>query len=189
MATFTWTGQSTTSPTGDKTIGSTDKLSLYGANFNDAVVVNSYQDSTHVENSANAEQCAGGPHMNNTKYVDATHVSINGGASAVLASNVPTNAQCPLKVNFSHGSAVATSAATFWADDGSVTTNPPTDLTVKAGEKSNTSWSSPGGSGAAMALADQASATSHDFYIFLSCTPTAVGVKTAARAQIQLTYQ
>lgn len=189
MATFTWTGQSTTTPTGDKTIGATDKFGLYGSAFNNAIVVGSYQDSTHAENNSNSELCAGAPHMNNTKYVDSTHVSINGAGSAALASNVPTNAQCPLKLNFSHGSSVATSAATFWADDGTTAATPPTEVTFQAIEKSNTTWVNAGGSGSALSLADQATGTSHDFYIAFSNSPTAAGVKTAYRMQIQLTYQ
>ena len=185
MATFTWTAQLTT---GTLTIGSTDKVGFYGTNFGDAITVNSYQDSTHIENSSGTHLCTTN-HVNNTKYLTSTTVSINGGGSQTLGASVPTTAQCPLKINFSHSSAVATSAGKFWADNGSDTGTAPTDVTFQAGEQSDTSWTAGAPKSNAVTLTDQSSATSHDFYIFCSASPTAVGDKTAFRLGIELTYQ
>jgi hypothetical protein len=185
MATFTWTAQLTT---GTLTIGATDKVGFYGTNFGDAITVNSYQDSTHIENSSGTHQCTTN-HVHNTKYLTSTTVSIDGGASQTLGASVPTTAQCPLKINFSDASSVATSNGKFWADNGSDTATAPTDVTFKAGEQSNTSWTSAAPKSNAVSLANQAAATSHDFYIFCSASPTAVGDKTAFRLGIELTYQ
>lgn len=185
MATWTWTAQLTS---GSLTIGATDKVGFYGTNFGDAITVNEYQDSTHIENSSGTELCTS-YHVHNTKYLTATTVSIDGGASQTLGASVPTTAQCPLKINFSHTTAVATSNGKFWADNGSDVNTAPTDVTFKAGEQGDTSWTSAGGKTNAVTLNDQSSATSHDFYIFCSASPTAVGNKTAFRLGIELTYQ
>ncbi len=188
MATFTFTAQGTDTATTNQTLAATDRLGFYGANFGDAVTVNNYQDSTHAETSAAAHLCTT-THINNTKYLSGTTVSINGGASATLSSTVPATTQCPLKINFSDAASVATSSATFWVDDGTTNTAGPVGVTAQAAEKGNTSWIATAGSGTAVALANQAAATSHDFFILLSLSPTSVGTKTAVRAQISLTYQ
>lgn len=188
MATFTWTGQATDTPTNDVTIGATDKFSFYATNFNDAITTTAFQDSSHVENSGNTETCTGGVHMSNTKWVSSTNVDINGAGSEVLSGTAPTNAECPLKINFAHGSAVATSSNTFWADDGATSTAVPTDVTFQAGEQADTTWTQAEGSAAGVTVADSASSTSHDFFLFMSASPDTVGVKTAFRLQMQLTY-
>jgi len=185
MATFTWTAQLTS---GTLTIGATDKVGFYGANFGDAITVNSYQDSTHIENSSGTHLCTTN-HVHNTKYLTSSTVSIDGSGSQTLGASVPTTAQCPLKINFSHTSAVATSAGKFWADNGSDVNTAPTDVTFQAGEQSDTSWTAAAPKSNAVTLNDQASATSHDFYVFCSASPTAVGDKTAFRLGIELTYQ
>jgi hypothetical protein len=185
MASFSWVAQLTT---GTLTIGSTDKVGFYGANFGDAITVNSYQDSTHIENSSGTHQCTTN-HVHNTKYLTSTTVSVDGGASQTLGASVPTTAQCPLKINFSDTSSVATSAGKFWADNGSDTATAPTGVTFQAGEQSNTSWTAAAPKSSAVSLANQAAATSHDFYIFCSASPTTVGDKTAFRLGIELTYQ
>jgi hypothetical protein len=185
MANFSWIAQLTS---GTLTIGTTDKIGFYGENFGDPIVINSYQDSTHIENSSGIHLCTSN-HVNNTKYITSTTVSINGGSPQTLGASVPTTAQCPLKINFSDEVAVATSNGKFWADNGIDVNTPPTDVNFKAGEQSNTSWTSAGGKTNAVALADQSASTSHDFYIFCSASPTAVGDKTAFRLGIELTYQ
>lgn len=186
MATWTWTGQKQDASTQDAI--ATDKFGFYGTAFNDAVQTGDHQTSTHVENVSNVDQCTS-PHLHNTHYVDATHVEIDGGASETLSATAPTQAECPLKVTFSHASAVATSATTFWADDGATSTAVPTDVTFYAGEQTDTSWTNAEGSAAAVAVDDQGSATDHYFYLFMSASPDTVGVKTAFRLQMQLTYQ
>ncbi len=187
MATFTFTAQGTDTATTNIALAATDKLGFYGANFGDAITVNQYQSSTHAESSTGTHLCT--THINNTKYLTGTTISINGGASATLSSTVPATTQCPLKINFSDAASVATSSATFWVDDGTTNTAGPVGVTAQAAEKWNTSWVNTAGSGTAVALANQAAATSHDFFILLSLSPTSVGTKTAVRAQISLTYQ
>ena len=69
MATFTWTGQTTTSPTNDLTIGATDIVGFYGATFDTAIEVGEYQTTTHVENDSNVHQCTTA-HLSNTTVFD-----------------------------------------------------------------------------------------------------------------------
>lgn len=181
MATYTFTLQGT-SPT---TIEATDIIQFAGSTFGSAINVGSYNDSTHVESSVGANDSNGNaPH--NTKYIDSTHVSLDGAASALVSSI--TTAQCPLKVNFSHGSAVAVSGHKLYGYDGTTTANPPTDITLKLAQQGDASWVEAGGSGNALSVDDSASASSHDFYFLMSVSPSAVGVKTNFKFRDELTY-
>jgi|SRR5450755_1761759 hypothetical protein len=143
------------------------QMSFYASTFSNAIVVNSYQDSTHRENSGGTEQCIS-VHIHNLKYTDSTHYSLDGGASTLLASGSPTTAQCTLKVNFSHTSSVVTSGAKIWAFDGTTDTNAPINVNVQAFQQGNTIWTNCNGRAAALLLADQAANASHDFFIGVS---------------------
>lgn len=187
MATFTWTGQGTDAAVTNTTIGATDKLGFYGASFGGAVAVSSYQDSTHVENSGGTQQCT--THINNNKYLTSGTISINGGGSETLNGTNLATTECTLKINFSHGSSVVTNTATFWAYDGSTDSAVPTNITFQCAEQADTAWTNAEGSGAAMSLDDNTTATSHDFFIACSASPEAVGNLTAFALKIQLTYQ
>ena len=186
MATFVWTAQTTAA--GDEVIGATDVLSFYGTNFNDAVDVGEYQDSSHVEDNANVEQCTV-THISNCKFLTSTTVSIDGAASETLGAAVRPEADCTLEIHFNESPAVACSSVSFWAYDGATESAVPTAVTFQCGEQGDTVWSNAEGSGAAMSMEDSGSATDHYFYLFMSVSPESVGVKTAFELKIQLTYQ
>lgn len=181
MATYTWTLQGT-SPT---VIDTTDKIQFAGASFNSAIQVGQYNDSTHVQSSGGANDSSANTPRNN-KYLTASTVSVNGAASKALSTI--TNAECALKINFSHATAVAISQHVFYAYNGSSTATGPTGVTFKAAERGNANWSTPAGSGSALALADKAAATSHDFFIAISASPDSVGEKSAFVLRDELTY-
>jgi hypothetical protein len=182
MATFTWYLQGT-SPT---TIGATDILQFAKATFDSPVTITEYNDSTHVESSTGTDLSTGNT-PKNSKFLTSSTVSINGGASEPLSG--VTTANSPLKINFSHGVAVITYDAVFYAYDGTTTTVAPTDVTFKAAEQGNSTWTTAGGSASAVALANNSSpATSHDFFLLVSSSPDSVGEKTAFKVRIELTY-
>lgn len=187
FATFTWTGQGTNGST-NATIGATDKIGFYGTTFGDAIAVGSYQDTTHHENSGGTHQCTT-THIHNVKYISSGQFQLDGGATETLNGTNLTTAECTLKINFAHGSSVVTSLAKIWADDGTTSTAVPTNITFQVAEQGDTAWANAEGSAAALALDDNTTATSHDFYLALSASPEAVGDLTAFRIQVQLTYQ
>jgi len=181
MATFTWTLQGT-SPT---TIDATDIVQFAAATFGSAITVAAYNDTTHVESNAAANDSSGNsPH--NTKYLTSTTMSLNGAGSANLSTLTTGNS--PLKINFSHGSSVVTTGAIFYAYDGTTTTAVPTGVTFKAAEQGGSTWIGAGGSAAAVAVADDTTATSHDYYFAISASPDSVGTKTAFKLRMELTY-
>lgn len=181
MATWTITAQLTT---GTLTVGATDRIWLNGSNFGDSVTVGSYQDSTHISDNADAHQCTSN-HVHNTKYLTGTTVSVDGGGSANL--NTVTTGNCPLKINFSDASSVATSNGLFYAYDGTTDATPMSGVTFQAFEQGDSSWTAANGSGAAVSLTDQSAATSHDFYVGLSVSPSSTGAKTG-KVKASLTY-
>lgn len=181
MATFTFQLQGTT-PT---TIEATDIIQFAGAGgFDSKITAGQYNDSTHVESSVGANDSSANAPKNN-KYISATEVDI--GAGTVLLSSL-TDADAALKINFSDPSAVATESASFYAYDGVTTTAVPTGVTFQAAEIGDTNWTNAEGSAAALSLADQAAATSHDFFIAISASPESVGLKDAFSLRVELTY-
>jgi hypothetical protein len=187
MATYTWTLQGTT-PT---TIEATDIIQFAGATFDSAITVGSYNDSTHVESSVGADDSnANTP--NNNKFISASGGTGGDGqgdwGDGTEDIDAIVDAECALKINFSHGSAVAVSAHTFYAYDGSTTTAVPTGVTFYCAEQGDTNWTNAEGSASALTITDSASATSHDFYILISASPESVGEKTDFKLRSELTY-
>ena len=180
MATFTFTLQGTT-PT---TLGATDKLQFSNGTFNGAITVNAYNGGSHVESSGGSDSSSANT-PKNAKYLTPSTVDIGGGS---VNLNTISTANCPLKVNFAHGSAVALSQVKFYAYDGTTTTVAPSGVDFKAAKQGDSSWSTVGGSAAALSLADSASNTSHDYYLLVSASPTSVGAKTG-KIRMELTYQ
>jgi hypothetical protein len=182
MATWTLTAQLTT---GTLSVGATDRLWFNGATFGTNVTVSSYQDSTHISNSSDVHQCTTN-HVHNVKFLTSTTMSLDGAGSANLSTLTTGNA--PFKFNFSDAASVATSAATFYFYDGTTDATGMAGVTVQAGEAAVTStWVAANGSGAALSLANQSAATSHDFFIASSISPTSTGAKTG-KCKITLTY-
>jgi len=187
MATFTWYLQGVT-PT---TLEDTDKLQLAGAAFDAAVTVSEYQDSTHVEAAGGADDSTGNT-PNNVKFI-----SQDGGTAGDSQADwgdgtedidAILEAECTLKINFSHGTSVITENAIFYAYDGSTTTAVPTGVTFQCFELADIVFTNAEGSAAAMALEDNTTGTSHDFFIGVSASPESVGLKTAFKMRIELTY-
>jgi hypothetical protein len=181
MATWTLTAQLTT---GTLTVNATDRIWWNGTNFGDNVVVSSYQDSTHISDNADAHRCTTN-HVNNTKFLTSTTVSINGAASSSLPVATGSTG---LKFNFSDPSSVATSNGKFYAYDGTADANPMAGVTFQAAEGGqSTSWAAANGSGSALTLVNQSAATSHDFFIASAVSPSSTGAKTG-KVKITLTY-
>jgi hypothetical protein len=181
MATLTWYLQGT-SPT---TIAATDIIQFAGATFNSAIFVGEYNDSTHVKTSGGTNKSSGNTPKNN-KYIDATHVSIDGGASSLL-SGIST-ANCALKLNFSHGSSVVVTDHILYAYDGVTTTSAPTGVVFKAAEQGDANWTEAGGSASALTITDNTTATSHDFFVAMSASPSSEGTKTAFKIRDEFIY-
>lgn len=180
MATYTWTLQGT-SPT---TIGA-DILQFAGATFDSAITVGAYNDSTHVEDESTSADNSSGNTPNNVKYV-ASGTGDWGDGTESLA-NI-TDAECTLKINFAHASAVAVTSHILYAYDGTTTTAVPTGVTFQAAEQGDAAWTNAEGSAAALTITDSGSATSHDFYVAVSASPESVGEKTAFAIRSELTY-
>lgn len=186
MATFVFTLQGT-SPT---TIDATDILQFAAATFGSAITVGQYNDTTHVESSVGAND-SNGNSPKNSKFISQTggtggdsQVDIGGGT--VDLDSIST-ANCPLKINFAHGSAVAVTGWKAYFYDGSTPANAPAGVTAKLAEQGEANWTDAEGSGTPVNLADGSSATSHDRYLLASVSPDSVGQKDFG-IRTELTY-
>jgi hypothetical protein len=180
MATFTWALQGGT-PT---TIEATDKLQFAGATFGSAITVSEYNDSTHVESSVGADDSSGNTPLN-SKYIAEGTADWGDGTEDI---ELCESAEAPLKINFSHESSVVTTNAIFYAYDGTTTTAVPTGVTFQAAEVGDTAWTNAEGSAAAVSITDDETGTSHDYYLLVSASPESVGLKSAFKLRIELTY-
>lgn len=159
--------------------------------FDSKVTVGAYNDTTHVKSNVGADDSSGNT-PNNVKFISATG-GTGGDSQADWGDGTEdldqiTNAEATLKINFSDASSVITESAIFYAYDGSTTTAVPTGVTFYAAEVGDTNWTNAEGSAAALALTDQSTGTSHDFYIACSASPESVGFKDAFELAIELTY-
>lgn len=187
MATFVWTKQGT-SPT---TIDATDIIQFAASGgFNSKIAVNAYNDSTHVKSSGGSNDSNGNTPRNN-KFI-----SQSGGTGGDSQANwgdgtedldQMTTAEASLKINFSHGSSVITESAIFYAYDGTTPATAPVEVDVRAAEVGDANFTQAEGSGSPVTITDDTTATSHDYYIAVSCSPTAVGLKSFA-FRVELTY-
>lgn len=187
MATYVWTLQGTT-PT---TIDATDIVQFAGATFDSPITVNVYQDSTHVESSVGANDSSGNT-PKNSKFISqsggtAGDSQVDIGAGTVDLDTVST-ANSPLKINFSHGTSVVTTNHILYAYNGTTTTVGPTEVDFRCAEQADANWTNAEGSGSALGITDDTTATSHDYFILISASPTTVGEKTAFKLRDELTY-
>lgn len=171
-ATFTWELQGV-SPTAIGVVA-TDELEFAGGTFGSKVTVGAYNDSTHVRTLPSTDKSSANTPENN-KWISATTGDWGDGTENM---DQILDAECALKVNFAHGSSVITENAILFAyQQGAATTVPPVDVTFQALERGDTTWINADGSGAALGLNDNTTATSHDFFIAVSASPDAVGLK------------
>lgn len=183
MATWTALAQLTT---GTLSLATTDKVWFngIGGTFGTGIILGQYPDATHISDANDAHRCTSA-HVHNTKYIDSTHVSIDGAGSAVLPI---ATGSCGLKFTFSDPSAVATSATTFYAYDGVTDANGVVGVTVQAAEGGqSSSWSSASGLNNGLRLANQAASTAHSFYVACSMSPSQAGAK-VGKLKLVLTY-
>lgn len=173
------------------TIDATDKLQFAKATFGQAITVSQYQDTTHVESSVGADDSSGNT-PKNSKFISATGGTggdgqVDIGAGTVDLDTIATG-NCPLKINFSDASSVITTDAIFYAYDGTTTTAVPTGITFQAAEQGDANWTNAEGSAAAVTITNDTTGTSHDYYLLVSASPESVGLKTAFKLRIELTY-
>jgi hypothetical protein len=139
---------------------------------------------------------------NNCQYIDATHVSLNGLASTPLDVGNVAQSDCTVRVDWQDdaGNTVLSNCA-FYAFDGVVAANPPSNILILAFERTASAlrkdriggaagkaWDASfgvGGSANALSLADQVSASNHQFWIGISASPTAYGTHTGIVLRVE----
>jgi len=183
---WTWTMKDTNGAT-TQTWGATDVVAFYGASWDDAIEVDEWNESIHIESSAHAHSCVTYCGMEN-RYISTNNIDI--GAGSVLLSTLATT-DAALIINFEEdGGSTSTSGATFWAyDKDTGDTTDPVGVDVMGAEcGTDTAWTNCVAETGSLALDDNTSAADHDFFICCSASPTSTGVKTAFGLKLQLTY-
>ena len=184
MAAFTWDGHDDAD--WNFSIIATNLIKFCGAAFATKVIVGSFQEEMHIRTAAgtDTDACAS-PHLHNIMYVDANNCDIDGAGSEDVANILTT--EC-IRVQFTHGSAVNTENAIFYAYDGTTTTTPPVGVTFHALEQGDAAWTNAEGSASAVSISNQGSSDTHNFYVAISATPESVGEKTSFSVRMELDY-
>lgn len=181
----------------DIDFGASDSLALCGLDFGSGIPVGGFNDSTHKTDSAMSVDSCPSDHVRNTKYIDSTHVSLEGEASVELTVGNVVQTDCTLRFSFNDSSGnTALSDGLVYAYNGSDIDDAPVGAVWMAFEHDGSAiqkdrygdaggegyaWNSNygiGGHDNGLELTDQASASTHYFYIGLSVSPTSRGVKT-----------
>lgn len=187
MADFTWTLQGST-PT---TIEATDIIQFAGlGGFNTPIQVGEYNETTHVKSSGGTEDSSGNT-PNNNKFISQAGGSggdseVDIGAGAVDLDTLG-NGDAALKINFSDASSVETQNAIVYSYNGSDPATPAVGVDVRLAEIGDANWTEAESNANPLALSDQGAATSHDFYVAASVSPTTAGAK-SGKLRIELTY-
>lgn len=173
-------------------IGATDSLQFAGAGgFDDPIVVNQYNDTTHVESNVGADDSAANTPLNN-KFVSQAG-GTGGDSQADWGGGTEdldqiTTAEAALKLNVANGSNISIEDAIIYAYDGTTPATAPVGVDVRLAEVGDTNFVQAEGSGAALPLADQLTpAMSFDYFIVASMSPTSVGAK-SGKLRFEFTY-
>jgi hypothetical protein len=172
--------------TSDTTIEATDFLAFANGTFGQSITVDAYNDSTHVRSSAGADDSVSNT-PNNVKYV-ASGTADWGDGTESLADML--DGEATLKITVAYDSNITVTDITMYAYDGTTPANAPTDTNVYMAEGGDAAWTQAHGSGSALAIDDSSTpATSHDFYVAVSASPTAVGTNSSNKYRFAFTYQ
>ena len=182
-------------------LGATERLGFSSANDSvKPISVNGFNPFTMAANAAFDTMVN---LANNCQYSDADHVSLNGNPAASLDSANVAQSDCTVRVDWEDdaGNTVLSNCA-FYAFDGVMATNPPDGVLVLAFERTPSelrknqingdilgkAWDvnyGVGGSAAALSLADQASASQHQFWLGISAAPTKYGTHTGVVLRVE----
>lgn len=182
-------------------LGGTERLGF--SNENAAVKAISVNGFNPYTMAANAAFDALVNLANNCQYIDPTHVSLNGAASTDLDVAHVAQSDATVRVDWEDnaGNTVLSNCA-FYAFDGVVAANPPANILMLAfertaaalrknrigGDVAGQAWDASfgvGGSAAALSLADQVSASNHQFWLGISAAPIAYGTHTAIVLRVE----
>lgn len=142
--------------------------------FDEEVPLNTYQTSTHAA-LGDVHYCVD-VHLNNTAYMNSTHLSINGGSSVAIAPHmpIPTQQQVPLMVTFtSNAVRTITNPQILAYDPVAPITGPLGDMNIYAFEQGNlahTAWLNI--NGVPQVLSARSGGSVYTWYLAISASPT-----------------
>jgi hypothetical protein len=175
-------------------------IGFYGASFGASVLVGEYQTTSFITNGAGTTQ---GAQVDNVKFLNSASGIVGSSTSGIALTAIP-NYQATLNIRFTHGSAVKVQNVKLRIYDRSNINNNPSGLTCKVAQiihptitqindgSGDTSWTTAGGSGSVLTLANSPgisglmagngsdsthSSTQHDWYCVISASPDSVGSK------------
>lgn len=168
---FTWKLQGTT----NTEITETDYLFFCNGTFNSNIVVDEFNESTHVKTNAGIDKSSGNTPKNN-KYISNTEIQVDGGSTVNL--NTISNSDAALTINVTDGT-FAIEDALFYTFNGASPSQPSEYIDTYAAEVGDSEWTHAINRTAGLPLNNKTTNTSHDYYIAISISPQNPGIVNA----------
>lgn len=161
--------------------GGLNTVGFYGPGFGLSVRVGEFNETTF---RTTEDGQTNGTQLPNVRYASATGAYIAASIIPQLLQTILTS-EATLQIELTTDVAVQTQNAVFRTFDKTSIDNPPSGVDVYAAEvasgvaSGDTTWTQIQGSGTVLGLDDQTvAATTHNWYVALSSTPTSIGEKT-----------
>jgi len=172
--------------TTDTTIDATDLIQFSDGTFDNPITVSAFNGGTHVRSSGGVDDSSANT-PNNVKYIASGTADWGDGTEDV--ANI-TDEECTLEITVGYDTNITVTGITMYAYDGTTPATAPTNLDVYLAESGDAAWTNADGSAAALDIADSTTpATSHEFFVAMSVSPSAVGTQSANKVYFSFTYQ
>jgi len=180
--TTTWYLQGVT-PT---VISDTDIIAFSDGTFGNTVTVGAYNGGTHVKTALGVDKSSANT-PNNVKYVASGTGDWGDGTESL---SLMTTAEASLKITVAYDTNITVTDITMFGFDGTTPATAPVGMDIYLAEQGDSTWTNADGSASALDIDDSDTpATSHNFYVAISCSPSSVGEKTANDIRFSFNYQ
>ena len=168
------------------TISSDSRIGFFGMTFGDSIVLNAYQETTHVTNDTGTVNDGELPNLLHTVTAPGSCKIGNRFGSGSAITDI-TSEQCTLHLSITNGEhsrlqavkLIAYSGSLTIDHEGNITASGPSDATVVGFELGNVNWTVMNGSTAPLMLTPYSGAAgqvTHNYYIGLSAAPQVTGI-------------
>lgn len=168
---FTWKLQGTT----HTEIEETDYLFFCNGTFNSNIIVEEFNESTHVKTSAGVDKSSSNTPKNN-KYISDTQIQVDGGSTVNLSTI--SNSDAALTINVTDGT-FAIEDALFYTFNGSSPSQASEYMNTYSAEVGDSEWTNSNNRASGLTLDNKTTDSSHDYYIALSISPQNPGISNA----------
>lgn len=171
-------------------INSTNVIAFFGpGGYGSPIQVGEYNQSMHIRASVSddTDACTG-THLTALTWIGTNSVSINGASPVNLQTSITQNHL--VKVTVTSDTDIAIIGSRIYAYDGTNVDNPPSNITFKGFKLGDAAWSQPHGRANYLNCGTSTTpATTHNFYVGFSMSPTSTGASSLFVVRFEVDIQ